>query len=419
MKLDRRTVLKTGLATIGMGLGASVASCNAHKPLINYQQLDEVLRRPVLKTELFPDPVVIETLELLRYQNSFICRVRSKSGATGLAVSNNAQMVSLYPIFINRLQPFFIDKNAVELESLLEKVYVFKSNYKLQNLALWVPLATIEFAILDMLGRIAGLSIGNLIGKIEHTEIAVYRANNYRGKTAAESIEFIQKNVEETAAKALKFKVGGRMSNNRDDPPGRSEQLIPLVRKTFGPEMTIYADSNGSYDAAEAIRIGRLMQDFQFDFYEEPTPFDWYQETLEVAKALTIPIAGGEQEPSLRNFRWLIANDALDIVQPDIFYFGGMIRSMKVARMAASIGKTCVPHISGSGLGYLYMMHFVSALPNAGPYHEFKGFNKNIPLECNTSDLKSHGGLVKVPSGPGLGIEIDPAFITKHQRISA
>ena len=220
-----------------------------------------------------------------------------------------------------------------------------------------------------------------------------------------------------TAAKAVKFKIGGRMSKNQDDPPGRTEALIPLVREAFGPEMTIYADSNGSYDVAESIRIGKILEEYQIDFYEEPTPFDWYEETRAVADALSIPIAGGEQEPSMRNFRWLIGNDALDIVQPDIFYFGGMIRSMRVARMAATKGKMCVPHISGSGLGYLYMMHFVSAVPNAGPYHEFKGFNSNIPLECPTVDLTSKGGIIEVPTGPGSGVIIDPEFVAKHQLV--
>jgi len=156
------------------------------------------------------------------------------------------------------------------------------------------------------------------------------------------------------------------------------------------------------------------MEEYDFDFYEEPTPFDWYEETKQVTDSLSIPVAGGEQEPSLRNFRWLIGNNALDIVQPDMFYFGGMIRSMKVALMAHALGKKCVPHISGSGLGYLYMMHFVSAIPNAGPYHEFKGFNTNIPLECATSSLSSEDGVVTVPSGPGLGVEIDPGFVGKH-----
>jgi L-alanine-DL-glutamate epimerase-like enolase superfamily enzyme len=329
------------------------------------------------------------------------------------------QMVSLYPIFQLRLQPFFKGKDAREWEQLLDEVYVYQSNYKLQNLALWVPLATIEFAVLDMLGKIAGKSMGELIGDIHHPEIAVYQANNYRGKSAEESIRLIQKEVEETQAKALKFKVGGRMSNNADDPPGRTEKLIPLVRKTFGDEMTIYADSNGSYTPDEAIRIGKLMEEYKYDFYEEPVPFDWYEETKQVADALTVPIAGGEQEPSMHGFRWLIQNNALDIVQPDIFYFGGMIRSMKVARMAAARNKVCTPHISGSGLGYLYMMHFVSAVPNAGPYHEFKGFNNALPLDSPTSSLTSKGGVVKVPTGPGLGVTIDPAYIEDHKPVQA
>jgi L-alanine-DL-glutamate epimerase-like enolase superfamily enzyme len=98
-----------------------------------------------------------------------------------------------------------------------------------------------------------------------------------------------------------------------------------------------------------------------------------------------------------------------------MFYFGGMVRSMKVARMANAFGKQCTPHISGSGLGYLYMMHFVSAIPNAGPYHEFKGFNDEIPIVCKTSSLSSDEGVVTVPSGPGLGIDIDPGYIAKHE----
>jgi L-alanine-DL-glutamate epimerase-like enolase superfamily enzyme len=136
-----------------------------------------------------------------------------------------------------------------------------------------------------------------------------------------------------------------------------------------------------------------------------------------VSDALSIPVAGGEQEPILHTFRWMIRNRVLDVVQPDIFYFGGMIRSMKVARMADVMGIPCTPHISGSGLGCLYMMHFVSAVPNAGPYHEFKGFNREIPVECSTSTLDSDSGQVRVPSGPGSGILIDPGYIEKHQKV--
>jgi L-alanine-DL-glutamate epimerase-like enolase superfamily enzyme len=416
MKTDRRTFISTSVAA---GFGAALPGISPKKEDIKekYAALDEILLKPVLKKEWFHEPVFIDTLELLRYKNTFLCRVRSKDGATGISVANNDQMVSLYPIFVKRLQPFFIGKDARDLEKIIAEAYVYQSNYKMQSLALWIPLATIEFAILDMLGRISGKAIGELIGEIHNRKIAVYQANGERGITPEVTIEHLLKEVGESKAKALKFKVGGRMSNNFELPAGRSEKLIPLVRKTFGDKMVIYADSNGSYTADEAIRIGRLMEEYHYGFYEEPVPFDWYEETRQVRDALKIPIAGGEQEASIHAFRWLIANDALQVVQPDMFYFGGMVRSVKVARMAESFGKKCTPHISGSGIGYLYMMHFASSIPNAGPYHEFKGFNDELPFTCSTSTLSSDDGIVTVPSGPGLGIDIDPDYIAKHQAV--
>ena len=418
MKNDMKTNRRRFLLTATAGSLGAVTPFPCFKgetyPEV-YAHLDEVMKKPVLKRELFTKPVIIDTVELLSLKNTFLCRVGSKDGAIGISVANNDQMRSLYPVFTNRLRPFFLGKDARNLEKLLDEVYVYQSNYKMQNLALWVPLATIEFAILDMLGRLAGRSIGQLIGEIHNTRIAVYQANGDRGISAEETINRIKSQVEESGAKAVKFKVGGRMSNNYEEPEGRTEKLIPLVRKTFGDKMIIYADSNGSYTVDEAIRIGRIMEEYNIDFYEEPVPFDWYEETKEVADKLNIPVAGGEQEPSLHMFRWLIGNNALRIVQPDMFYFGGMIRSMKVARMAEITGKICTPHISGSGLGYLYMMHFVSAISNAGPYHEFKGFNEELPFECKTSTLTSNNGIVTVPSGPGLGIEIDPGYIKKHE----
>ena len=417
MKLNRRKFLKYG--SIGsLGLLPSI-SCNyfgeqERSIERDFFEIDKILSQPVMDLSVLKEPIIIASLELKRYKNNFICEVSSTSGAHGISVGNSDKLKSVWPVFYTRLQPYLIGKDVRDLEAIMEGIYLYKSNYKLQNLALWVPWATIEFALLDMIGKIQNQSIGQLLGEVHHPKISVYQANNFRGKSAEESIELIKENVNASAAKAVKFKVGGRMSKNKDFPNGRSEKLIPLVRETFGDDMTLYADSNGSYDVEEAIRIGKLLEEYNYDFYEEPVPFDWYEGTREVTRKLSVPVAGGEQEASMRNFRWLIGNRALDIVQPDLFYFGGMIRSIKVARMSEALNIPCVPHISGNGLGYLYMMHFVSCIPNAGPYHEFKGFNTQIPYQCDTSKLTSNEGVVEVPKGPGLGITIDPDFIKKH-----
>ena len=379
-----------------------------------YAKLDAILAQPVFKRELFKDPVIIESIELLRNKKQYLCRVRSKDGHEGISVSNAQQMEVLYPIFTKHIAPFYIGKDARDLEFLIPESTVYENNYKAQGLAIWVPIATIEFALLDMFGKMSNRSIGLLISdKIYNRNIAVYQANGERGISAEETIEHLQRDVSISHAKAIKLKLGGRMTHE-ETPKGRSEKLIPLVRKTFGDQMIISADANGSYTPAQAIPIGKLMQDYKYAFFEEPVPFDWYEETRQVADALEIPIAGGEQEPSTHNFRWLIANGALSIVQQDMFYFGGMIRCMQVARMANAFGKQCIPHISSTGLGYVYMMHFVSAIPNSGPYHEFKEFNNDLPYHCPTSSLRSDAnGVIQVPTGPGFGVDIDPDFISK------
>jgi len=421
MTTNRRKFLSTALAG---GLAASFPLSGSANPLRanvsdNYKRLDEILWQPVFRKEFFPNPVIIETLELLRYKDTFLCRVRSKDGAEGMSVGHSGQLTSLYPIFTNLLQPFFIHKDARELDMILDRVYTYKLNFRLSGMALGVPLATIEFAILDMMGRIAGKSMGQLIGDIHHPEVAVYQATEYREMPVPESMELIKRDVYEYNAKALKIKVGGLMFGTEDmvalAPKGRTEEIIPLVRKTFGDNMVLYADSNGFYSVEEAIRVGKMLEDYRFEFFEEPVPFDWYEETKQVADALQLPVAGGEQEYSLHGFRWLIANDGLQIVQPDIYYFGGMIRSFKVAQMAHALGKQCTPHMTGGGLGFLYMIHFVSALPNALPYHEFKGLKTDIIYDSPTSPMKVEDGKLKVPTGPGSGVDIDPDFIKKHQ----
>lgn len=384
----------------------------------SYAVLDQIVQQPVLKRELFSTPVIIESLELLRFKDSFLCRVRSRDGAEGISVGHSG-LNALHPLFQHNRRPFFIGKDARELDLLLEKVFIYQFNFRYNGISLGMPLATIEFAILDMLGRIARQPMGRLIGEIRHPEVTVYQATEYREKPVEESLELIKRDVAEYNAKALKIKIGGLMFMTTDikaaAPAGRTERMIPLIRETFGDNMALYADANGFYSVQEAIRAGKLLQEYRYGFFEEPVMFDWREETKQVADALSLPIALGEQEYNLHGFRWLIANDAVQIVQPDNYYFGGMILSMKVARMAAAFGKSCTPHMSGGGLGFLYMMHFVSALPNAMPHHEFKGLKTNVQFSCATSSLKVVDGKLKVPTGPGVGVEIDPDFLKKHE----
>lgn len=386
------------------------------------ERLDEVLRQPVLRRDLFPSPVILERVELLRWDNSFLCRVRSADGAEGVSVAHSG-MSQLYPIFLRNLQPFFVGKDARELDRILEAVLTYNFNFRYGGLALGLPLATLEFAILDLLGRMSGRSLGQLIGEIHHPEVAVYVATEWRERPLEETIDRIREAVAQYDARALKIKVGYLMFMTTDmnarGPQGKTEQLIPRLREIFGNDMALYADANGYYTTNEAIRVGRLLQENRYAYFEEPVAFDDFEAIKRVADALEIPIANGEQDHSFVNFRWLLAHDGIEIVQPDSYYFGGLIRSVKVGRMAAAVGKSIVPHMSGGGLGFLYNIHLVSVLPNAGEHHEFKGLQTRVPFACPTSPLKVRNGRLKVPTGPGSGVDIDPEFIAKHQPMTA
>jgi L-alanine-DL-glutamate epimerase-like enolase superfamily enzyme len=381
------------------------------------QKLDLAASAPVLCVDALDRPVKIASMELLRNNRNFLVRVRSSDGALGIGVPNAMHMIHTYPIFLNRVAPFFVGKDARQLEPLLWELYRHSDNYKYQGLALWVCVAAAEFAILDLLGKLTNRSIGDLLGGVQRREIAVYRASGVRGNRPEEEVAYLKELVAETGAKALKFRLGGRMSKNADSLPGRTEKLIPLVREAFGKEMTLYADSNSSYDVARAIEIGRLMEEYDYAFYEEPCRFDHFEDTKAVADALRIPVAGGEQEFSEYGFRWMIANRGVDIVQPDLHYHGGFIRSMKVARMAHAAGLLCTPHMSGSGLGYLDAAHFAASIPNPVPFTEFKG-DSDIPVTSETSSLKCENGIIKLPSGPGFGITVDPAFIRDAVKVT-
>ena len=376
---------------------------------VSVEQLDRAAAEPILKLQSITSPVIIESVELLLKGREYFVRVRSKDGAEGISLTNS-RAAYLHPILKKLVIPFFIGKDARELESHLFDVYRYRSNYKLQGLALWCPVAWVEFAILDMLGRIARMSLGELLGGVIRREIDYYIASGRRDSTPQEEVDHLQRLVEETGARAVKFRVGGRMSRNADSMPGRTEKLIPLARKTLGDKIDIHADANSSYDPPKAIEVGRMLEDIGAVYFEEPCPFDHLEDTKRVTDALTIPVAGGEQEFSQRRFRWMIANRGVDIVQPDLHYYGGLIRSTRVARMATVAGMPTTVHISG-GMGFVYMLHFASCTPEIGKYQEYK---RGIEKYGNLFDppLKAEGGKMTVPSGPGMGI-VDPVALVR------
>ncbi len=406
MRMTRRDFIGN---TMGAGImlptlpSSSILAAGRPRPAsVNPEELDRAAAAPILKLDGISSPVAIDSIRLLRKGNDFLVHVRSKDGAEGISFTNPPRANYLAPILKQLIVPFFIGKDARDLENLLWGLYRWNDNYKLYGLALWSPQAWVEFAILDMLGRIEGKPIGALLGGLVRREVAFYVASSRRDTTPEQEVERLHKLLQQSGAKALKFRVGGRMSRNEDAMPGRTENLVRLVGKTFGGKVDVHADSNSSYDPPRAIEVGRMLEEIGAVYFEEPCPFDHLEDTKKVADTLTIPVAGGEQEYSDWRFRWMIANRGVDIVQPDLHYYGGLVRSIRVARMAQLAGMPTTVHISG-GFGFVYMLHFASCVPDIGCYQEYKlgteryGAWFDPPITVNN-------GKMSVPGGPGVGI---------------
>lgn len=410
MRFPRRNFL-------GMAAGASafsiVRAADGSTAPPSDAELNQAAAKPVLQLERLDAPVIIDSIDVLRKGRACFLRVRSRDGAEGVSL-DNGRMDIIHPILSRLVVPFFLGQDARDLEQLLFGVYRHSSNYKLQGLTLWCSVALVEFAILDMLGRITGQSIGTLLGGVVRESVPFYVASGRRDTTPPQEIEYLQSLIHQTGAKAVKYRVGGRMSRNQDAMPRRTAQLIPLSRKALGDQIAIHADANSSYDPPHAIEVGRMLEEIGALHFEEPCPFDDFDATKRVTEALEIPIALGEQESSQWRFQWVIRERVADIVQPDLYYYGGLVRSRQVARMADLCAMPTTVHLSG-GFGFVYSLHFAAATPNIGPWQEYKG-GVDTYGPWFDPPLRATDGTLNVPTGPGLGLA-DPQAILRGAAI--
>lgn len=417
--MRRRTLLGWGLGAAAAGAGG----CATVKENKSDGGLEQGLRAaqsdPVLRKDLIAAPVILQDIDLLQLGAQFWVRVRDQDGTTGVALTNPRLMQSLWPVFLNRVAPSFRGKDARELEALQAENYRWQLNYKWQGLAYWAPIAWLEFAILDLLGKKAGLPVGALLGGRVRETTGIYYASGNRGNSPEAELAHLQRLVDEAGAKAVKYRLGARLSFDERS-TARDLALIPAARRQFGDDFVLYVDANSSYDVEMSLRIGRDLEAHGYGFFEEPVRFDHYDETKHIADTLDIPIAFGEDEVSLARFAWLIRHDAAQVIQPDLLFNGGLIRAIKVARMAALRGYPCVPHISGDGFGSLYALHFASCVRNTTPYQEYKGAEDVAhQVTGESGQLKVANGQVRIPSGPGLGITFDPEELARAEQVRA
>jgi len=409
--MNRRIFLKAsaGSALLTKGAMRSWGASDMGAEILEY-------RKPVFDLpRFFNAPVKIASIELLQAYGQFFLRTRSADGAEGIIQTKDIK--DYIQILAHRVIPHFLGKDARDLEHLVDEVYATDSNYKLAGQEFWCPVAYIEQSLFDLMGKALKKPAGELMGGVLRKEIPVYLSGSGRDTTAEEEVDVYVREAARTGAKAVKFKIGGRMSDNRDAYPERTNKILELAQKQLAGKVTLMADANGSYDAKNAIEIGKRLQDMNYLWFEEPCPWEELSETKKVADALDMKVAFGEQDSSLWRFQWMIDNKVMDVVQPDLNYNGGFIRAAKVARMARKAGMWICPHDTQTGAATVNILQFAATTSNIGPWMEYVSRKPPKKESWYAPNFDIKDGVIPVPTGPGMGLEFDPDFLKNARAV--
>ncbi|MDH7500844.1 MAG: mandelate racemase/muconate lactonizing enzyme family protein, partial [candidate division NC10 bacterium] len=198
------------------------------------------------------------------------------------------------------------------------------------------------------------------------------------------------------------------------------------VREAIGPAVLLMVDANHAYNPMTAIRVGRELEKSDVFWFEEPVIPEDLPGYIEVKEALDIPIAGGECEYTRFGFRELISRRAVDILQPDTCRIGGLSEAKKIAAQASAWGIPYVPHVWGTPVAMAAALHLLAVLPDTprcwnplpffqAPVLEFDRTPHPIREEIAVEPIPMEGGWVKVPTAPGLGIEIREDILEKYR----
>ena len=212
-------------------------------------------------------------------------------------------------------------------------------------------------------------------------------------------------------------RVGAEVGRDHDEWPGRTEEIVPLMRRAMGDDIALLVDANSCYSPPRAIEVGKMLEQHGISHYEEPCPYWEFAQTKEVTDALSIDVTGGEQDCMMANWKAMIDGRIVDIIQPDVCYLGGLSRTLRVARMAEQAGLPVTPHCANLSMVTLFTMHLLRAIPNAGKYLEFsiEGLDY-YPWQDDifvTSPYEITDGKATVTDAPGWGVEVNPDWLDR------
>lgn len=360
----------------------------------------------------------------LRTFDAAILRIETDAGLVGWGEGKNAagsagSYAALVHLLNHEIAPRLIGRDASEITPIWEDLYngvragaAAARGHALPELArrglTLAAISAVDIALWDLRGKALDQPVWALLGGRSAARLPAYASG---GWADAEGIgDQLQSYIDAGGFRAVKMRVG-----SMDQRPQVSAARVRAARSALGPGVELMVDAHGTYTVAEAKRFATMVADCDLAWFEEPVTADDRAGLAEFRAWTAIPVALGESECTRFDFAALIAARAVDIVQPDPAFCGGITETMRIASLAAAFNLRFAPHLWAGAPCFFAGLHCIAAAP-AGYIVEFSlGANPMIH-KLSRAPVTVTDGMIAVPDAPGLGLDMDTDMIARYAK---
>lgn len=314
------------------------------------------------------------------------------------------------------LKPIVLGADPLDTEVLWHRMYHLSRDYGRKGSVI-AAISAIDMALWDIAGKALGVPVHRLLGGAFRKQVQAYATGFYRISGQGEAARLGEEAIAhyEAGFRAMKVKLGYGVTDDIE--------VMRGVRRALGErEVTLMVDTNHGYGVADAVRLGRVLEEYDLRWYEEPVVPEDIAGYQEVRQRLRIPIAGGENEHTLFGFRELLAARCVDVAQPDLGSCGGFTAGRHIVALAQAHGVQVNPHVWGSAIAQAASLQFIAAVPVAHhsvfaqePIFEYDRSSHPFREQLVKEPLQHRDGWLTVPDRPGLGVEIERAVLDRYR----
>ena len=353
-------------------------------------------------------------------------KVETDTGADGIGEIYAASFhpEAIVPMVDDVFERTVAGHSPFDIETIWRRVYSRGFSQR-PDISLVGVLSGIEIALWDIIGKETGQPIHNLIGGLVHPRLRAYSylypkpgdtADVYADAdlAAERAVRYVEQGFT-----AVKFDPAGPYSSFDPRLPSldsleRSEEMVRTVREAVGTRADILFGTHGQFTAAGALRLARRIEPYDLLWFEEPTAAEMPEEMAKVALGTRIPVATGERLTTKYELARVLHTGAASILQPALGRVGGITEAKKIAAMAEAHYAVVAPHLYAGPVEGAANIQFAASIPNFLILESIKDMRAGIFADLLVDPLTVEDGRVIVPTGPGLGIELDEAFASAN-----